>query len=115
MATGQWTVNFDVIAIGRECAPNDRLTMPFVLPLKREDLARRPEDPTQYWVRQVLSIREIVTRLKECELAARQSGAAFVLDGGFDVVYSVLAHVHKVSHDPVLPHGLSRPVVFHRT
>lgn len=25
----------------------------------------------------------------------RQSGSAFVLDGGFDVIYSALAHLHK--------------------
>lgn len=28
---------------------------------------------------------------QECELCVRQSGSAFVLDGGFEVIYSVLA------------------------
>ncbi len=77
--------------------PFPTFEMRFVLPLKREDLGVRPEedpDGGQYWVRSVLSLRDLLTRLKQCELSVRQGGSAFVLDGGFDVLYSVLRHLH---------------------
>jgi hypothetical protein len=36
----------------------------FAIPLKREDLAHAPEDASEYYVREVFSVRELKTKLK---------------------------------------------------
>ena len=65
----------------------------FAFPLQREDLTRPSEDG--YTVHEVFSIRELKTKIKECELKVRQTGSDVLLSGGFDVCYSVLMHFNK--------------------
>jgi hypothetical protein len=76
-------------------------TMRFVLPLQRDDLLRRPQDDQQFWLSSgLLSPRELITRLKQTELALRQSGSAsFVDNGGFEVLFSALAAKESGGHE----------------
>ena len=49
-------------------------------------------------VRNIYSVRDLITKLKECDHSVRQKGCDFLLDGevgGFDVFYSVLGHFHR--------------------
>ena len=64
----------------------------FTIPLQREDLTKEPENPWEYYVRNEYSVRDLKTKLNECELAVKQSGAGFLTAdcNGFDVLYSVL-------------------------
>ena len=73
--------------------------MRFTIPLQRDDLRKPAENSWDYRVRCVYTIRDLKTKLNECEAAVKQFGAGFLLgDGdcdGFDVCFSVMTHFHK--------------------
>merc|ERR1712223_292510 len=66
----------------------------FNIPLQRKDLLRGASDG-QYWVENEYSIRELKTKLVDTQVMVKQSGCQFILDGGFDVIFSVLELFHK--------------------
>ena len=71
----------------------------FSIPLQRDDLLRPAENSWDYRVRCVYTIRDLKTKLNECEAAVKQFGSGFLVgDGdcdGFDVCFSILTHFHK--------------------
>jgi len=76
--------------------------MHFVLPLQREDLLRRPAEDNIFWLSQgLLSPRELLTRLKQVDLALKQAGSAFVDDGngGFEVLFSAVLSKEGISSE----------------
>ena len=78
--------------------------MRFSIPLQRDDLRKPAENSWDYRVRCVYTIRELKTKLNECEAAVKQFGSGFLLDDGdcdgFDVCFSVLTHFHKQDLSP---------------
>merc|ERR1712223_25031 len=66
----------------------------FSIPLQRKDLLRGASDG-QYWVENEYSIRELKTKLVDTQVMVNQRGSQFILDGGFDVIFSVLELFHK--------------------
>ena len=68
--------------------------MQFSVPLQRQDLLA-PTGPGIYRVETEYSIRELKTKLRELQCDVQASGAEFIVKGGFDVLFSVLAHFHK--------------------
>lgn len=68
--------------------------MKFVIPLQRDELLT-PKEPGVYRVEDVFPIRELQSKLKDCEVAFQRQGCGFIQTGAFDVLYSVLTHFHK--------------------
>ena len=66
----------------------------FSVPLQRQDLLA-PTGPGSYRVETEYSIRELKTKLRDIQQDIQESGAKLILNGGFDVLFSVLAHFHK--------------------
>ena len=66
----------------------------FSVPLQRQDLlAASGRD--EFRVQNEYSIRELKLKLRDVQQDVQDKGSKFILDGGFDVLYSVLTLFHK--------------------
>ena len=66
----------------------------FSVPLQRQDLLVAT-GPNEFRVETEYSIRELKLKLRDLQQDVQEKGSKFVLDGGFDVIYSVLTHFRK--------------------
>jgi len=66
----------------------------FVIPLNRDDLFEAATR-NQYTVENVYNTRDLKIKLKDCKLSVQQQGSEFVLNDGFDVIFSLLQEYHK--------------------
>eukprot|EP00092_Neocalanus_flemingeri_P032797 GFUD01035670.1.p1 GENE.GFUD01035670.1~~GFUD01035670.1.p1 ORF type:complete len:1485 (+),score=509.47 GFUD01035670.1:55-4509(+) len=66
----------------------------FVIPLNRDDLFEA-SSRNQYTVENVYNTRDLKIKLQDCTIGVQQQGAEFVLNEGFDVIFSLLQEYHK--------------------
>ena len=96
----------------------------FVIPLNRDDLFEAPTR-NQYTVENVYNSRDIKIKLavlfpyfstflptslnsiQDCSIQVQQSGAAFILNEGFDVIFSLITEYHKAATIDMKQHGFS--------
>ena len=61
----------------------------FAIPLHRDDLFEAPTR-NQYVVENVYNTRDLKIQLQDLKVSVRENGDSFVLQGGFDVIFSLL-------------------------
>ena len=66
----------------------------FSVPLQRQDLLSGC-GPDEFRVEKEYSIRELKLKLRDIQQDVQEQGSKFITEGGFDVLFSVLAQFHK--------------------
>lgn len=61
----------------------------FAIPLQRDDLFEAPTR-NQYVIENVYNLRDLKIQLQDLQISVREQGADCVINGGFDVIFSLL-------------------------
>ncbi|KAF5300861.1 hypothetical protein FQA39_LY10983 [Lamprigera yunnana] len=71
----------------------------FVIPKNKNELLSNNDE--QYYVRNVVSVKELHSKIPEAKQCFRDEGSEFILDN-FDTCYSILHHSYALPIDVVI-------------